>query len=143
MIAYNLKDFQVEGVPDWSRSRDQIFDIEAKVEGDAVPTPSQVRPPPPPTSAGPSTPIRFTNRSMSDLADILTSSVDRPVLDQTGLIATYDFTLSLSRFNPDLPSDDDRSIFTAVQQQLGLKLVPAKEPVPILVIEHAERLTEN
>ena len=80
---------------------------------------------------------------MSDLADILTSSVDRPVLDQTGLIATYDFTLSLSRFNPDLPSDDDRSIFTAVQQQLGLKLVPAKEPVPILVIEHAERLTEN
>jgi len=80
---------------------------------------------------------------MPDLANMLTTTVDRPVLDKTGLAGKYDFTLEFTRPNPDLTADDDRSVFTAVQQQLGLKLVPAKEPLPVIVIEQAGRLTEN
>jgi uncharacterized protein (TIGR03435 family) len=186
MVAWEVKDFQVDGLPDWARLRDQLFDVEAKVEGDPDPTPAKVRPllqallaerfhlkvrretralpvynmvigkggpkfketagfhpAQPPSGRGPAVRVPMVNKSMSDLAGILTNTVDRPVLDKTGLTATYDFTLEFSRPNRDLPADDDRSVFTAIQQQLGLKLVPAKELVPIILIEHAERLSEN
>jgi uncharacterized protein (TIGR03435 family) len=69
------------------------------------------------------------------------------VLDKTGLTGGYDFTLEFTRSNPDLVAPDspeaDRSIFSAVQQQLGLKLVAAKEPVEIIAIDHAEQPSEN
>jgi uncharacterized protein (TIGR03435 family) len=78
----------------------------------------------------------------------------RPVLDKTGLTGIYDFTLD---FVPDagqtpattnaddntLPPDPGASIFTAVQQQLGLKLDPGRRPVETLVIDHVERPSGN
>jgi uncharacterized protein (TIGR03435 family) len=78
----------------------------------------------------------------------------RPVLDKTGLTGIYDFTLD---FVPDagqtpattnaddntLPPDPGASIFTAVQQQLGLKLDPGRGPVETLVIDHVERPSGN
>ena len=41
------------------------------------------------------------------------------------------------------PADSDPSIFTAIQEQLGLKLVSAKGPVDVLVIDHIEKPSEN
>jgi uncharacterized protein (TIGR03435 family) len=69
------------------------------------------------------------------------SGIDRPVVDKTGLTGKYDFTLDWS--SSDEPSSTAPSIFTALQEQLGLKLESAKGPVAVLVIDHIERPSEN
>jgi len=61
----------------------------------------------------------------------------RPVIDRTGLTGRFDFSL---RWSPEGSTDTDApSIFTAVQEQLGLKLEPATGPVDVLVVDAAER----
>ncbi len=64
--------------------------------------------------------------------------VGRNVVDQTGLKGDYKFTF-------DVPSktDPDLSVFTALEEQLGLKLEPAKAPVQVLVIDQVERPSAN
>jgi uncharacterized protein (TIGR03435 family) len=83
----------------------------------------------------------FSNEPISELVRLLNlSAIDRPVLDKTGLTGSYDFTLEFSRggSNGDAADPDGTSIFTAVQEQLGLKLDRAKEPTEVLVIDHVE-----
>jgi uncharacterized protein (TIGR03435 family) len=87
---------------------------------------------------------RFSNATMRDLALILNFHVDRPVVDQTGLKARYDFRLKWltddSHANdPDAPP----GIFTAIQEQLGLKLEPAKALADVVVIDKVERPGAN
>jgi uncharacterized protein (TIGR03435 family) len=61
----------------------------------------------------------------------------RPVVDRTGLSGRFDFTLTWA---PEGSADTDApSIFTAVQEQLGLKLEPARGPVDVLVVDSAQR----
>jgi uncharacterized protein (TIGR03435 family) len=78
----------------------------------------------------------------------------RTILDKTGLTGKFDFTLQWTpdviqappgsqQGTGDTPADSDLSIFTAIQEQLGLKLKPQKGPVDILVIDHVERPSEN
>jgi uncharacterized protein (TIGR03435 family) len=69
----------------------------------------------------------------------------RMVVDQTGLKGTYDFTLSWSEQSGAGQENgtDAPSLFTAVQEQLGLKLVPTKGPVEVIVIDHIEKPSEN
>ena len=63
----------------------------------------------------------------------------RPVFDRTGLTGRFDFTLNWA---PEGSTDTDApSIFTALQEQLGLKLQPARGAVDVLVIDSAERPT--
>jgi uncharacterized protein (TIGR03435 family) len=71
------------------------------------------------------------------------NGVDRPVIDQTGLTGKYDFTLEWS--NPLASASDSTapSIFTAMIEQLGLRLEPRKAPVEFLVIDRAEMPDEN
>ncbi len=78
--------------------------------------------------------------SLSRLPD-----VGRVVVDKTGLTGGYDFEL---QFTPELsapkppdgaPTDSGPSLFTAIRDQLGLKLESAKEPIDFFTIEHAER----
>ena len=83
------------------------------------------------------------NQFVIRLADV----VDRPVIDRTGL--TGDFDLDIS-YMPDLQRagllpvpPDTPSIFTAVQEQLGLKLDSQRGPVGVLVIDGAERPTPD
>jgi uncharacterized protein (TIGR03435 family) len=66
--------------------------------------------------------------------------LDHPVVDMTGLKGRYDFALQWAQRD----TDNGPSLFTAVQEQLGLRLVAQKGPVDILVIDHAEKIpTEN
>jgi uncharacterized protein (TIGR03435 family) len=66
------------------------------------------------------------------------------VVDKTGLDGKYDFTLKFSLDDaPVSPDNDAPSIFTAVQEQLGLKLVPAKGMQEVLVVDSASMPTAN
>jgi uncharacterized protein (TIGR03435 family) len=88
--------------------------------------------------------LRITNKSMGEIAEVLRYFVDRPVLDQTGLAGRFDFVL---KWTPDEAQGSDPNappgLFTAFQEQLGLKLEPIKAPVDVLVIDHVEWPTEN
>jgi len=85
--------------------------------------------------------------SMSTLAGDLARTVRRSVIDKTGLTGTYDLHLEWTDAplndipNPDIP--DGLSIFTAVTEQLGLKLESAKGPVEVIVIDRMERPSQN
>jgi uncharacterized protein (TIGR03435 family) len=101
----------------------------------------------------------FTDSSIAGLAGQLTLYLDRPVLDQTGLRSSYDFTLQRTpapnesspqamglppRADPAPPADSSGpSLFTALEEQLGLKLKSTKGRVDILAIDHVERPSEN
>jgi uncharacterized protein (TIGR03435 family) len=87
------------------------------------------------------------------LASVLSNNLGRPVLDKTGLTEKYDWTLE---WTPDAaiarpegldsppPSDGTGpSLFTAVQEQLGLRLDSIKAPIETIVIDHVDRPTEN
>jgi uncharacterized protein (TIGR03435 family) len=81
--------------------------------------------------------------SMDALAAQLTQEVGHIVQDQTVLKGVYDFTL---RYSDELASSSESSapsIFTALQEQLGLKLESTKGPVDVLVIDHVERPSAN
>jgi uncharacterized protein (TIGR03435 family) len=93
--------------------------------------------------------------STKSFGDWLAMEVHRPVLDKTALTGIYDFTLewmpdtNASTPTPDpqsavtLPGAPAASIFTALQQQLGLKLEPGKGPIEVIVIDHVERPSGN
>jgi uncharacterized protein (TIGR03435 family) len=99
-----------------------------------------------------------SHATMTDFAAMMQGSVlDRPMIDRTGLKGRYDFVL---RWTPDdsqfigmrppgaALSGTDRpdappSLFTAVQEQLGLKLESTKAPVDVLVIDHVEMPSAN
>jgi uncharacterized protein (TIGR03435 family) len=95
------------------------------------------------------------NWTMRELADFLAPRLDRPVLDETGLTARYDFTLywiadnfdaghiANARNTGDDAAEPAPTIFAAVQQ-LGLKLERSVSAMDVLVIDHAEKTpTEN
>jgi uncharacterized protein (TIGR03435 family) len=107
-------------------------------------------------------PIRGTGRgkfqathcSMSYFAWILSQMLDRPVLDETGLVQFYDFKLEWTPEPPpdlgaradagaNLPPTNGPDIFTALREQLGLKLDSHKGPVGVMIIDHVERPSEN
>jgi uncharacterized protein (TIGR03435 family) len=121
------------------------------------------------STAGPNDPPGFRfgglgdltvrNLSVADFATWMQSVVmDKPVVDQTGLPDRYDFQL---KWTPDdsqfaqfkgtgpkapPPTDDPNAppaLYTAMQQQLGLKMGPAKVPDDVIVIDHVEKPSEN
>jgi len=93
------------------------------------------------------------NATMKDFTGLLQEVVlDRPVVDQTGLKGRYDFTLKWapddSQFGGHVPSASDDpsappSLFTALQEQVGLKLTAQKTAVDVLVIDHVEKPSPN
>ncbi len=92
----------------------------------------------------------FHGTSMPQFAEDLStlSQVDRPVLDRTGIPGVFDFNLKFGESNDEMKraliTGDGASIFTLIQEQLGLKLEARKGPVEMLVIDRVERApTEN
>ncbi len=99
--------------------------------------------------------------SMATFADWISGNPDtdgRAVIDRTGLTGSYDFTLKWTRVGANVMSGPGTSppasstiaidqagpsFFTALQEQLGLKLEPAKGPVQVLVIQHVEKPSPN
>jgi uncharacterized protein (TIGR03435 family) len=91
--------------------------------------------------------------TMQRLADLLAHSLGLPVVDSTGVKGVFDFTLQWSPGEaPTIAAANGTeaagvggpSIFTALQEQLGLKLMSEKGPVEILVVDHIEKApTEN
>lgn len=79
---------------------------------------------------------------MAMLATMLRRSVDRRVVDRTGLSGNFNFEV---KFAPEVSAavNGPPSIFTALQEQLGLKLEPSRGPVEVLVIESVERPTPD
>ena len=86
-----------------------------------------------------------TSQLTKVLSDIVFNGehiLDRPVLDRTGIIGTYDFTLSW-KADKDRADSDGPSIFSAVQEQLGLKLEAQKGAVEMLAIDRADKPSPN
>jgi len=89
------------------------------------------------------------NCTMAEFAGFLPmrvlNAVDRPVVDQTALTGRYDFQLKWTPDNAATPpaADDPPDLFTAVQQQLGLKLDAVHTPVDVLVIDKVEKPSAN
>ena len=81
--------------------------------------------------------------------------LDRPVIDKTGVTSYFEIHLVFSPDDSAAPvtadagasaavrASDAPGIFQAIQEQLGLRLVPAKGSVDVLVIDHIERPSEN
>ena len=81
---------------------------------------------------------------MMSLAKSLAGQVHRTVIDKTGLTGNFDLALQWSNDeSTEAGAESDPTIFTAVQEQLGLKLQPAKGPVETLVVDHAAMPSEN
>jgi uncharacterized protein (TIGR03435 family) len=88
---------------------------------------------------------QMSGAPMSALANQLSSVERRSVIDRTGLTGNYDIDLKWTPDDAPAGGDGDTgpSIFTALQEQLGLKLEAAKGPVETLVVDHAEAPSEN
>jgi len=93
---------------------------------------------------------------MGDFSQLMQGAVmDRPVVDQTGLEGKWDFVLKWtpdeSQFGgmgikvppPTDAADAPPPLFTAIQEQVGLKLEAGKAPVELLVFDHVDKPSEN
>jgi uncharacterized protein (TIGR03435 family) len=91
-----------------------------------------------------STKLTAHDLPMTSLAKRLAGAVHRTVIDKTGLSGNFDLAMEWSNEdNPDSGAESFPDVFTAVQEQLGLKLQPSKGPVETLVVDHAEMPSEN
>lgn len=102
-----------------------------------------------PSPAGMTLRYRASGVSSGDLADWLVPYVRRMVIDRTGLKGAFDVDLSFDPSSGQSPSADSQpqiaapSVFSALPEQLGLKLEPSTESVDVLVIDHAELPTPD
>jgi uncharacterized protein (TIGR03435 family) len=202
-LSYDLAPSHVrlsqELADNWATS--EVYEIDARAPGDAIPTLAQVRemmqtllaerfqlkvsrrnqvmpvynlvvspggPKLTPTAFADDAPLtrdegstrahfrlRYLNFSMSDLVEAVRRQFDRPLLDKTGLTGGFDFSLDYIAQPPagmpaeavaemDLPVlDPGLPIVASLREQLGLRVVPAREQIEILVIDHAERPSVN
>jgi uncharacterized protein (TIGR03435 family) len=85
--------------------------------------------------------------SMAQLADFVARRLGEIVVDKTGIDGVYDFELRWTnddQTSNDIDADGVPTLFTALQETLGLRLQPQKVPVEIVVVDHVERVpTEN
>jgi uncharacterized protein (TIGR03435 family) len=99
--------------------------------------------------------VEAQGATLDEFSKVLRVVVGRPVIDKTGITGRFDIRVEFSREGTDLaaiplkepPSAADPggppSIFTALQEQLGLKLESGRGPVDTLVIDHIEKPSEN
>jgi uncharacterized protein (TIGR03435 family) len=175
-LSYNVDQKHIQGDPAWLDS--QHYDIEAKVDGDAMLSYAQMKPllqhlleerfhltvhrktesasgyalvvanGGPKLKPGPDKPstngyilfdeIHFPSIGMTGFASILSSPIGNPIVDKTGLPGNYDIDVHYAPAND--ANSNLPSIFTALQEQLGLKLESQKVPVDFLIIDYVDRI---
>ena len=83
--------------------------------------------------------------SLGEFAPDLAYFLDRPAVDQTGLAGRYDLQLKWTADESKAPADGSAppGMFTAIQEQLGLKLEPVKAQAEVLVVDKVERPSAN
>lgn len=91
--------------------------------------------------------LRGTGLRIDQLTEYLSGILKRKVLDRTGMAVEFDVDL---RWTPDISTPGDNpapdggpSIFTAIEEQLGLKLESGKAPIDVLVIDHIDHASDN
>jgi uncharacterized protein (TIGR03435 family) len=168
-LAYGVQDAQISGGPNWVNSErfdiegrpgqpsnpDQLktmlqsllagrFHLELRHESRELPVYELVV-----AKSGPKLPAAVDGSTgittgatringqfpLGDLARYLSQNLGRMVLDRTGLEGAFQIKLE---WKP-----DEESVFTAIQEQLGLRLESTKAAVDVLMIDHAERPSEN
>jgi uncharacterized protein (TIGR03435 family) len=97
--------------------------------------------------------VEIHNASMPFIVRVLSAQVSLPVIDRTGLTGTYDISMHWTPSgpygrggaNPDLADSSSgcTSIFTALEEQVGLRLRPSKGPCDTVIIDHIEKPTPN
>lgn len=90
--------------------------------------------------------VAFTGMPLSFYANNLTGTVGRYVVDKTGLAGRWDFNLSFLPENAPPGANVDTNlpnIYTAIQEQLGLKLEAARGPVDVVVVDSVSQPTPN
>ena len=100
--------------------------------------------------------VNIEGGTLRTLANLLGIVLDRPVIDKTGITSYFQIQLEFSPPEPAGPrpitadpgasavrAPDVPGIFQAIQEQLGLRLVPARGPMDVLVIDHVERPSGN
>src|SRR5262249_53067460 len=91
------------------------------------------------------------SQTLTQLTNQLGNALGHPVIDKTGLTGKFDYTMDFKialpaqgQAAPNVASDPGPDVASAVQQQLGLRLVPAKAKLDVLVIDSANKVpTEN
>ena len=87
--------------------------------------------------------VTATNLGMDAFATVLSRRVDMPVVNRTGLEGLFNVKLEWAPESSQREPDPGPSLFTAIQEQLGLRLRAGKAPVEVLVVDHAEKPGEN
>jgi uncharacterized protein (TIGR03435 family) len=86
---------------------------------------------------------KATKESMGDFVQLTGVSADRPLIDKTGLTGDIDYEILISYEGARTPDDVNRAILDAIKDQLGFKLETAKDPIELLVVDHAEKASDN
>ena len=87
--------------------------------------------------------ITGRGQPISSLVRLLPAFTERPVIDRTGLAGGFDFDVEIPPPTTAIAGDPGGGIFTALREQLGLKLEPIRAPIEFVVVEHIERPTAN
>jgi uncharacterized protein (TIGR03435 family) len=89
------------------------------------------------------TTFRGTGLPTDMIAEQLSRVAGKVVVNRTGLTGSYDVALEWAPDDGSAPDSNSPGFFKAIQEQLGLKLVPAKEPLDVLVLDHVEQPSAN
>ena len=90
--------------------------------------------------------LAFYNVTMTEFCERLSPGMDRPVVDSTGIRGVYTFSLKIDGMPQKKGQGGDMStssIFTDLQQQVGLQLVAGKAPLEYIIVDHAEPPSAN
>lgn len=87
--------------------------------------------------------IQLRGQAVSTLTRFLPPFAQRPVIDRTGLSGLFDIDLTIPEQSNQAGTDAGGGIFTALQEQLGLKLEPTQAPLEFIVVERVERPAAN
>jgi uncharacterized protein (TIGR03435 family) len=93
--------------------------------------------------SGPAINVHAEPASMLAMCLSKLPEIDRTVVDRTGLAGDYDVDLKWTPEDEQAQPDAPPTVFTAIEEQLGLKLVPSKGPVDVILVDHVERPSPN